>query len=346
MKHTNKNKKNIRKISKRNNTIRKKRGGGGFDEPIKSQIRTVNGCFPQFHPPTEDKIGEIKKSLASLGIDIEKQNITEKSELVKYYESILNEYIEDKREIFFDIIPKLLLDKKIPDSKYPKQNIVPTLCCMSLIEKMKAIKQLAKSHINNSFNPHNIDKIFLENVRKEQDTQDIRKLETFLENNEIARPIVSNTGKTKADREEALTIYINDLIKIFNSFRNHKIIDEMLIGVFNTKIQDIKNEIQKQENIKKQQEKHAQEQKTKLYSIINNLKGTGGLFSEARNTLPYFSNREKINIIQKLSPGIAKILQSELETELDKTGSNKEIDDTLIDILHQKYDDVLKNKNA
>jgi hypothetical protein len=338
MKHTNRNKKNIRKISKRNNTIRKKRGGGGFDEPIKSQIRTVNGCFPQFHPPTEDKTGEIKKSLASLGIDLEKQNITEKPELVKYYESTLKEYIEDKREIFFDIIAKLVLDKKIPDSKYPKQNIVPTLCCMSLIEKMKAIKQLAKSHINNSFNPHNIDKIFLENVRKEQDTQDIRKLEIFLDTNRIARPIVSNTGKTKkADREKALPIYINDLIKIFVSFGNHKIIDEMLIGVFNTKIQDIKNEIQKQEDIKKQQEKDAQEQKTKLYSIINNLKGTGGIFGETRNTLPYFSNREKINIIQKLSPEIAKILQSDLETELDKMGYNKAIDDTLIDILNEKF---------
>jgi hypothetical protein len=39
-----------------------------------------------------------------------------------------------------------------------------------------------------------------------------------------------------------------------------------------------------------------------------------------------------------LSPGIAKILQSDLETELDKMGSNKAIDDTLIDILHKKYD--------
>jgi hypothetical protein len=277
---------------------------------------------------------------------MEKLNIREKPDLVEKYETILNEYIEDKRNIFFAAINHLINPKKNNDSTHPNQNIVPTLCCISLIEKIKAIKQLAKSHINNSFNQHNIDKPFLENVRKEQDTQDIRKLEIFLDTNRIALPIVSNTGKKKTDREKALTIYINDLIKIFVSFGNHKIIDEMLIGVFNTKIQDIKNEIQKQENIKKQQEKHAQEQKTKLYSIINNLKGTGGLFGETRNTLPYFSNREKINIIQKLSPGIAKILQSELETELDKTGSNKEIDDTLIDILHQKYDDVLKNKNA
>ena len=112
MKHTNRNKKNIRKKNKKRNiTIRKRGGGGGFDEPIKSQIRTIKGCLPQFYEPTEDRIGEIKKSLASLGIDIEKQNITEKSELVKYYESTLKEYIEDKREIFFDIIAKLVLDK-------------------------------------------------------------------------------------------------------------------------------------------------------------------------------------------------------------------------------------------
>jgi ATP-dependent exoDNAse (exonuclease V) beta subunit len=42
--------------------------------------------------------------------------------------------------------------------------------------------------------------------------------EIFLENNGIARPIVTNSGKTKADREEALTLYIRDLIKIFVSF--------------------------------------------------------------------------------------------------------------------------------
>jgi hypothetical protein len=127
-------------------------------------------------------------------------------------------------------------------------------------------------------------------------------------------------------------------MQIFNSFGAHRAVDVMLFGVFETKIQDIKNEIQQRENMKKEQEKHAQDQKNKLYSIIKNVKGTGGLFGETRNTLPYFSNREKINIIQKLSPEIAKILQSDLETELDKMGSNKAIDDTLIDILHQKYD--------
>jgi hypothetical protein len=333
--HTNK-KHRTKKNKKRNITIKKKRGGGEFDETIKSQMRTMKGCLPQFYELNEDKIGEIKKSLASLGIDIEKQNITEKSELVKYYESTLKEYIEDKREIFFDIIDKLLLDKKIPDSKYHKQNIVPTLCCMSLIEKMKAIKQLAKSHINNSFNPHNIDKPFLEKVENEKNKQDIHKLEIFLENNGIARPIVTNSGKTKADREEALTLYIRDLIKIFVSFGTHKIIDEMLIGVFNTKIQDIKNEIQKQENMKKEEEKRAQEQKNKLRSIIKNVKGTGGLFSEARKTLHYFSNREKLNIIKELSPGIAKILQSQLEQESDKD-STSIIDDALIDILNEKF---------
>jgi hypothetical protein len=339
MKHTNRNKKNRTKINKkRNNTIRKRGGGDGFGEAIQTQIRTVKGCFPQFHEPTEDKIGEIKKSFVSLGIDIESKQFTEKSEFVKYYESTLKENIEDKREIFFDIIDKLVLDKKIPDSKYPKQNIVPTLCCMSLIEKMKAITRLAKREVNHLFNPHNIDKSFLENVEETKNTKNIHILETFLENNRIARPNVTNTGKTKPEREEALTLYINDLIKIFNSFGTHKVVDDMLIGVFNTKIQDIKNEIQERENMKKQEEKHKQDQKNKLYSIIKNVKGTGGLFSEARKTLPYFSNREKFNIILELSPGIAKILKSELETELDKPGSNKEIDDTLIDILHKKYD--------
>jgi hypothetical protein len=352
--HTNK-KHRTKKNKKRNITIKKKRGGGEFDETIKSQMRTMKGCFPEFYEPTEDKTVEIKKSLASLGIDLEKQNIKEKPELVKYYESILTEYIEDKREIFFDIIPKLLLDKKIPDSKYPKQNIVPTLCCMSLIEKMKAISRIAKHkaigtlftrNINDLFNPNHIDKYFLEKVENEKNKQEILKLEIFLKNNGIARPIVSDTGKKNAALKDALTLYIRDLIQIYNSPGTHAAVDDMLIGVFNTKIKEIIEEKEKQENMKKEQEKHTQDQKKILYSIINNLKGTGGLFGEARNTLPYFSNREKINIIQKLSPGIAKILQSELETELDKTGSNKEIDDTLIDILHQKYDDVLKNKNA
>ena len=110
----------------------------------------------------------------------------------------------------------------------------------------------------------------------------------------------------------------------------------MLIGVFETKIQDIKNEIQHRENVKKEQEKHAQDQKTTLYSIIKNVKGTGGLFGEARKTLPYFSNKEKIDIIEKLSPGIAKILQSQLEQESDKD-STSIIDNALIDILNEKF---------
>ena len=344
MKHTNKNKKNIRKINKkRNNTIRK-RGGGGFDEPIISKIRTIKGCFPEFYEPTEDKIGEINKSLGTLGIDMEKLNIREKPELVEYYKKTLNEYIEHKREIFFDAIDKLLLDNKIPDSKYLKQNIVPTICCMSLIEKMKAITRLARRHnntmfnpnnINNLFNPNHIDKPFLEKVENEKNKQDIHKLEIFLENNGIARPNVSTAGKTKADRE-ALSIYIHDLMQIFNSFGTHRTVDVILIGVFETKIQDIKNEIQHRENVKKEQEKHAQDQKTKLYSIIKNVKGTRGLFGEARKTLPYFSNKEKIDIIEKLSPGIAKILQSQLEQESDKD-STSIIDNALIDILNEKF---------
>ena len=339
MKHTKRNKKHRRKINKkRNTTISKKRGGGEFDETIKSQMRTIKGCVPKFYEPTEDKFGEIKKSLGTLGVDIESKQFTEKSEFVKYYESALNEYIEDKREIFFDIIDKLLLDKKIPDSKFSKQNIVPTLCCMSLIEKMKAITRLAKRNINDLFNPNHIDKAFLENVNITQDKQEILKLENFLKNNGIAPPIVSDTGKTKADREETFNLYINDLIQIYNSPGTHAAVDDMLIGVFNTKIKEIIEDKEKQENIKKEKEKHIQEQKNKLRSIIKNVKATGGLFSEARKTLYYFSNREKLNIIQDLSPGIAKILQSDLETELDKPKSTEIIDNTLIDILHKKYD--------
>jgi hypothetical protein len=210
---------------------------------------------------------------------------------------------------------------------------------------MKAIARLVRRHnnpifnpnnINNLFNPNHIDKPFLEKVENEKNKQDIHKLEIFLENNGIARPNVSTTGKTKADREEALSIYIHDLIQIFNSFGAHRAVDVMLIGVFETKIQDIKNEIKDRENVKKEQEKRAQDQKNKLYSIIQNVKGTGGLFGEARKTLPYFSNKEKIDIIEKLSSKIAKILQSQLEQESDKD-STSIIDDALIDILNEKF---------
>ena len=355
MKRNHTNKKNIRKINKkRNTTIKKKRGGGEFDETIKSQMRTIKGCVPKFYEPTEDKIGEIKKSLTSLGVDVEKENIKEKSHLIEYFKITLKKYIEDnedKRKIFFDIIDKLLLDKKIPDSKYPKQNIVPTLCCMSLIEKMKAISRIAKHkafgtlftrNINELFNPNHIDKLFLENVNKTKNKQDILKLENFLNNNGIARPIVSDTGKTKTEQEQALTLYINDLIQIYNSPGTHATVDDMLIGVFNTKIKEIIEEREKQEKIKKEEEKRIQEQKNNLYSIIQNVKETGGLFGEARKTLPYFSNREKLNIIQELSPGIAKILQSDLETELDNPDSTSMINDALIDILHKKYDTTKK----
>ena len=351
--HTNRENRTKRN-KKRNITIKKKRGGGEFDETIKSHMRTIKGCVPKFYEPTEDKIGEIKKSFVSLGIDIEKENITEKSYLIEYFKVTLKKYIEDnkdKRVFFFDIIDKLLLDKKIPDSKYPNQNIVPTLCCMSLIEKMKAISRIAKHkvigtlftrNINDLFNPNHIDKDFLENVNKTKNKQEILKLENFLKNNGIAPPIVSDTGKTKADREEALTLYIRDLIQIYNSPGTHTAVDDMLIGVFNTKIKEIIEEREKQEKIKKEEEKRIQEQKNKLYSIIKNVKGTGGLFGEARKTLSYFSNREKLNIIQELSPGIANILQSDLKTELDKPDSTSKINDVLIDILHTKYDTTKK----
>ena len=202
---------------------------------------------------------------------------------------------------------------------------------------MEAISELTKRDINQSFNPNHIDKSFLEKVEKTKNTQDIRILETFLEKNGISRPIVSNTGKTKADREEALSIYINDLIQIFNLFRKHKIVDDMLIYVYDTKIQDIQTKIQERENIKKEQEKHTQDQKNKLHSIILNVKGTSGLFGEARKTLPYFSNKEKIDIIEKLSSKIADLLRPSLETESDNPDFTSIIDDTLIDILDKKY---------
>ena len=112
----------------------------------------------------------------------------------------------------------------------------------------------------------------------------------------------------------------------------------MLIGVFNVKIKEIIEEREKQENIKKEKEKHIQEQKNKLRSIIKNVKGARGVFDEARKTLPYFSNREKLNIIQELSPGIANLLNNTFETELDKPESREIIDNALIDILHTKYD--------
>lgn len=343
MKHTKINKKHRTKINKkRNTTIKKKTGGGEFDETIKSQMRTIKGCVPKFYEPTEDKIGEIKKSFVSLGVDIESKQFIDKSELIEYYQSTLNEYIEDKREIFFVVIDALIKEKKIPDSKYPNQNIVPTLCCISLIEKIRAITRLAKRDINNLFNPNHIDKDFLENVNKTKNKQEIPKLENFLKNNGIARPIVSDTGKTKADREEAFNLYMNDLIQIYNSPGTHATVDDILIGVFNTKIKEIIEEREKQEKIKKEEEKRIQEQKNKLYSIIKNVKGTGGLFGEARKTLPYFSNREKINIIQYLSPKIANLLNSTFETELDNPDSTSMINDALIDILHKKYDTTKK----
>lgn len=345
MKHTNRNKKNTRKINKKRNiTISKKRGGGGFDEPMESQMLTIKNCFPEFYKPTEDTIGEINISLASLGIDIKTLNVTEKRYLVEKYEMILKEYVKAKRDMFFAAINHLINPKKNNDSTHPNQNIVPTLCCISLIEKIKAISELAKRDINQSFNPNHIDKSFLEKVEKTKNTQDIRILETFLEKNGISRPIVSNTGKTKTDREkaltreEALTIYINDLIKIFNSLRKHKIVDDMLIYAYDIKIQDIQTKIQERENIKKEQEKHTQDQKNKLHSIILNVKGTGGLFGEARKTLPYFSNKEKIDIIEKLSSKIADLLRPSLETESDNPDFTSIIDDTLIDILDKKYD--------
>ncbi len=350
MKHNHSNKKIHKKNKTTNNSKRnitnKKRGGGDFDESIKSKIRIVKESDPHFYKPKSDSIGEIKTSFASLGIDVENKSFIEKSEFIIFFSNSLNEYIENKREIFFDVLDKLLKDNITHTSKVHDTIIKPTLCCMSLIEKMKAIGRIATREINHSFNPKNIDKDFLQRFESEKNTKDMYKLETFLDNHEISRPTVSDIEKNKQEQEEAKTKYVSDLIKIFNSIGPHKNIDDLFIDSFNNKIKEIEDSKKREEERKKQEETRRQEEKRKqeetrtnarkiLYDIIDGKKETYGLFKEARETLTYFTDEEKKNIIQKMSPSIGKILQKTNDEELNKL---------LIDILNTNYEEREKRK--
>lgn len=273
------NKKRVNKTQ--NRTVRKQRGGD-LDETLKTNIEIVRGCNPQFYPPSDDKPRNINKSLQSLGIHTETLAITEKPELLKYYGNLLDEYIEDKREIFFDIIDKLVLDHKIPNNAFPKQNIEPTLCCMSLLEKMKAINRMATENFKAYFNPKNpyfnqtskktskksktsksdtldlpetsyfiIDKPFLEKMKERQDLQEIRIVEEFLEHYDIDKPI-ANTETAEAD-----TTYVDDLVRLFHTRGTYNRVDETVLGVLKSKIRSI-NEDKQTSEIEKEKEKKRQ----------------------------------------------------------------------------------------
>ena len=262
------------KVHKRNRIVNK-RGGGDFVEPIKTYINILKDCEKTFHDPYEDKPREINRSLQSLGIPLP-TNITEKPELIKYYGEVLNEYIEDKREIFFDVVDKLVLDNKIPNSEFPKQNIEPTLCCMSLLEKMKAINRMATDKFKEYFNPANpnkkksrdapyviIDKAFLENLKERPNPQDTGVLEEFLDHYLIDKPVVTNTKDP-----EALKKYADDLIKLFNTRGSYNRVDETVMGVLKKKIRNINEEKQRvefeRENEKKKQEEQKRRQEEEL----------------------------------------------------------------------------------
>lgn len=270
---------------KRNRTVRKQRGGD-LDERLITNIEIVRGCNPQFYPPSDDKPRNINKSLQSLGINTETLAITEKPELLKYYGNLLDEYIEDKREIFFDIIDKLVLDDKIPNDSSLEQNIAPTLCCMSLLEKMKAINKMANEKFKEYFNPKNpylskkskktstkkskktstkkssksdtldlpetsyfiIDKPFLEKVKEHQDLQDIKIIEEFLRKYAIDKP------------EDSSKNYVDDLIRLFNTRGTYKRVDETVLGTMKSKIRSI-NEDKKKAEIEREKEKQQQEEK-------------------------------------------------------------------------------------
>lgn len=338
----------------RRKSSRRKRGGGDFVEPIKTYINIVKGCEKRFYEPSEDKLSEINRSLLSLGIPIA-TNISEKPMLIKYYGDALNEYIEDKREIFFDVVDKLVLDNKIPNSEFPKQNIGPTLCCMSLLEKIKAINRMATESFKQHFNPMNrnrknsrdmpyvmIDKVFLENLKKNPNPQDTRVLEVFLDDYLINKPIVVNTNKPYT-----LEKYIDELSQIFNTRGSYNRIDETVLGVLNTKIKNIneekkriellrENEKKKKEELAKQTALERERERKKLYSIIEGGIETGGLFGDARNTLKHFSVDEKKLIIKRLSPNIGSILHEE----------DVDIDNLLIDILHHNFKEREKYMNS
>ena len=334
MKHTHSSKKihkkNKTRINSKRNITNKKRGGGEFDESIKSKIRIVKECTSKFHEPAEDKILEIKKSLASLGI-VDKQNLVEKHEFITFFSNSLTEYIEDKRKIFSEILDKLL-NPNITDINMLDDTIIePTLCCISLIEKIEAIARIELSTRKNIINRKNtINKEFLSNIKTNKNSQDIDVLAKFLNNHKISHPTVSDTGKTRQEQEEAKAKYISDLIKIFNSIGPHKDVDDILIGAFNQKIDDINEHKRKQQEEKRKQEETRTNARKKLYDIIDGNKETHGLFKEARETLSYFTDEEKKNIIQKMSPSIGKILQETNGEELNKL---------LIDILNKNYEE-------
>jgi hypothetical protein len=280
------NKKRVHK--KRNRTVRKQRGGD-LDERLITNIEIVRGCNPQFYPPSDDKPRNINKSLQSLGINTETLAITEKPELLKYYGNLLDEYIEDKREIFFDIIDKLVLDDKIPNDEFPKQNIAPTLCCMSLLEKMKAINKMANEKFKEYFNPKNpylskkskktstkkssksdtldlpetsyfiIDKPFLEKVKEHQDLQDIKIIEEFLRKYAIDKP------------EDSSKNYVDDLIRLFNTRGIYPRVDETVLGTMKSKIRSINEDKQKAE-IEREKEKQQQEDEKKRVEEFERIK--------------------------------------------------------------------------
>lgn len=348
-----KNKKNRTRTYKRKSTIIK-RGGGDFVEPIKTYIKILAGCDKKFHEPSKDNLSEINMSLQSLGIP-PPTIITEKPELIKYYGDSLNEYIEDKREIFFDVVDKLVLDNKIPNSKFPKQNIEPTICCMSLLEKMKAINRMATDKFKEYFNPANpnkknsrdvpyviIDKAFLENLKERPNPQDTGVLEDFLGKYSIDKPVVMNT---KAP--EALNKYVDELIQLFNTRGTYSRVDETVLGVLKTKISNINEDKQQAENLErerrrreeeraKQAELERQRERQKMYHIIEGVIETGGLFGDARNTLKHFSIDEKKLIIKRLSPDIGSIFQDQ----------DVNIDNLLIDILDHNFKEREKYKNS
>ena len=288
------NKKRVNKTQ--NRTVRKQRGGD-LDETLKTNIEIVRGCNPQFYPPSDDKPRNINKSFKSLeivkNVPIEiKPNTKEHEKLIKDYGNLLDEYIEDKREIFFDIIDKLVLDHKIPNNAFPKQNIEPTLCCMSLLEKMKAINRMATENFKAYFNPKNpyfnqtskktsktsksdtldlpetsyviIDKPFLEKMKERQDLQEIRIVEEFLDKYDIDKPVDSS-------KKEADTTYVDDLVRLFHTRGTYKRVDETVLGVLKSKIRSI-NEDKQTAEIEKEKEKQQQAEEKKRVEEFEQIK--------------------------------------------------------------------------
>ena len=354
---------------KRKSTI-SKRGGGDFVEPIKTYINILKDCDKKFHEPSEDKPREINRSLQSLGVPIP-TNITEKPELIKYYGDVLNEYIEDKREIFFDVVDKLVLDNKIPNSEFPKQNIAPTLCCMSLLEKMKAINRMATESFKEYFNPANpnkkksrdvpyviIDKVFLQNLKDRPNPQDTRVLEEFLEHYFIDKPVVMNTKDP-----EALNKYVDDLIQLFNTRGSYNRVDETVLGVLKKKIRNInedkqkaeferENEKKKQEELKRRQEEEERERRRRQEEIRRREEEQA-----RRDALERERQRKKLysiieggietgglfgearNTLQHFTVDEKKLIIKRLSPDIGSILQDQDvnIDNLLIDILHHNF---------